>query len=53
MSSFTQLLQHVFFKWIMSDVLEGHDGKVSVGGRTITNLRVACDTDALSEEQQE
>ena len=28
---------------IMSDALEEHDGKVSIGGRNITNLRFADD----------
>ena len=37
----------------MSDALEKHDGKVSVGGRNITNLRFADDIDALAEEEQE
>ena len=35
----------------MSDALEEHDGKVSIGGRNITNLRFAID--ALAEEEQE
>ena len=30
-----------------------HDGKVSIGGRNITNLLFADDTDALAEEEQE
>ena len=30
-----------------------HDGKVSIGGRNITNLLFADDTDALAEEKQE
>ena len=34
----------------MSDAL---DGKVSIGGRNITNLRFADDIDALAEEEQE
>ena len=38
---------------IMSDALKVHDGKVSIGGRTITNLRFADDIDALAEEEQE
>ena len=38
---------------IMSDALEEHDGKVSIGGRNITNLRFANDIDALAEEEQE
>ena len=37
----------------MSDTLEEHDGKVSIGGRTITNLRFANDSDALAEEEEE
>ena len=37
----------------MSDALEEHDGKVSIGGRNITNLRFAKDIDALAEEEQE
>ena len=37
----------------MSDALEEHDGKVSIGGRNITNLRCADDIDALAEEEQD
>ena len=37
----------------MPDALEEHDGKVSIGGRNITNLRFADDIDALAEEEQE
>ena len=37
----------------MSDALEEHDGKVSIGGRNITNLRFADDIDALAEEEHE
>ena len=33
--------------------LEEHDGKVSIGGRNITNLRFADDIDALAEEELE
>ena len=52
MSSVTHPLQH-FLERIMSDALEEHDGKVSIGGRNITNLRFADDIDALAEEDQE
>ena len=52
MSSVTHPHQH-FFERIMSDALEEHDGKVSIGGRNITNLRFADDIDALAEEEQE
>ena len=36
----------------MSDALEEHDGKVSIGGRNTTNLRFADDIDAQAEEEQ-
>ena len=39
----------IFLERIMSDALEEHDGKVSIGGRNITNLRFADDIDALAE----
>ena len=37
----------------MPDAQEEHDGKVSIGGRNITNFRFADDIDALAEEEQE
>ena len=37
----------------MSDPLEEHDGKASIGDRNITNLRFADDIDALAEKKQE
>ena len=37
----------------MSDALEEHDGKVSIGSRNITNLRSANEIDVLAEEEQE
>ena len=45
-------LFYIFLKRIMSDALEEHDGKVSIGSRTITNLWFANDIDALAEEEQ-
>ena len=42
MSSVTHPLQHF-----------SYDGKVSTGGRNITNLRLADDIDALAEKEQE
>ena len=45
-------LFNIFLERIMSDALEEHDGKVSIGGRNITNLRFADDIDALAEEEQ-
>ena len=47
------LLSPIFLERFMSDALEEHDGKVSIGGRIITNLRFADDIDALAEEEQE
>ena len=51
MSSVT--LFNIFLERIMSDAVEEHDGKVSIGCRNITNLRFADDIDALAEEEQE
>ena len=46
-------LFNVFLERIMSDALEERDGKASIGGRNITNLRFIDDIDALAEEEQE
>ena len=46
-------LFNIFLERIMPDALEEHDGKVSIGGRNITNLRFADDIDAVAEEEQE
>ena len=32
--------------------LEDHEGTVSIGGRTITNLRIADDIDGLAGEEK-
>ena len=40
-------------KRIMSDVLEEHGRRVSIGSRNITNLEIASDIDAQAEEEQE
>ena len=37
----------------MTDALEDHEGTVSIGGRTITNLRFAGDTGGLEGEKEE
>ena len=44
---------HIRLLHVLFDALEEHDGKVSIGRRTITNLWFADDTDALAEEEQE
>ena len=46
-------LFNIFLERIISDTLEEHDGKASIGGRNIANLRFDNDTDALAEEEQE
>ena len=37
----------------MTDALEDDEGTVSIGGRTITNLRFADDIDGLAGEEEE
>ena len=37
----------------MADALKDHEGTVSIGGRTITNLRFADDIDGLAGQEQE
>ena len=37
----------------MTDALEDHEGTVSIGGRTITNLRFSDDMDGLAGEEEE
>ena len=51
MSYVTKPLPH-FLEWLMPDALEEHNGKVSIGGSKITNLRFADDTNGLAEEEQ-
>ena len=42
------ILFNIFLERIMTDALEDYEGTVSIGGRTITNLRSADDIDGLS-----
>ena len=37
----------------MTDALEDHEGTVSIGGRTITNVRFADDIDGFAEVEEE
>ena len=53
MSTLTHPLQHISGKRIMTDASEDHKGTVSIGGRTITNLRFADDIDGLAGEEEE
>ena len=43
----------IFLDRIMTDALEDHEDTVSIGGRTITNLRFADDIDGLAGEDEE
>ena len=38
---------------IMTDALEDHEGTVSIGGRTLANLRFADDIDGFAGEEEE
>ena len=46
-------LFNIFLERITTDALEDHEGTVSIGGRTITNLRFADDIDDLAGEEEE
>ena len=41
-----------FLEIVTTDALEDHEGTVSIGGRTITNLRFADDINGLAEEEE-
>ena len=47
------ILFDIFLERIMTDALEDHEVTVSIGGRTITNLRFADDIDGLAGEEEE
>ena len=46
-------LFNIFLERIMTDALEDNEGTVSIGGRTIINLRFADDIDGLAGEEEE
>ena len=46
-------LFNIFLERIMTDDLENRKGSVSIGGRTMTNLRFADDIDALAGNEDE
>ena len=39
------ILFNIYLERIMTDALEDHEGTVSIGGRTVTNLHFADDID--------
>ena len=43
---------NIFLERIMADALEDHEGTVSIGGRTITNLHFTDDIDGLAGEEE-
>ena len=49
----SQTLFKIFFENIMIGALQDDKGNVSIGGRTITNLRYADDMDGLAGEEEE
>ena len=46
-------LFNTFLERIITDALEDHEGTLSIGGRTITNLRFADDSDSLAGKEEE
>ena len=44
---------NIFLELIMTDALEDHEGTVSTGGRTITNIRFADDINGSAGEEEE
>ena len=52
MSTLTHPLQHISGK-DHDRRLRDHEGTVSIGGRTITNIRFAADIDGLAGEEEE
>ena len=46
-------LFNIFLERITTDALEDHEDTVSIGGRTISNLRFADDVDGLAGEEEE
>ena len=43
---------NMFLERIMTDALEDHEGTVSIGGRTIANIRFADDIDGVAGEKE-
>ena len=46
-------LFNIFLERIMTDALQEHEGTISIGGRTVTNLRFADDIDGLAGREEE
>ena len=50
---FSPTVFNIFLERIMTDAVEDHEGTVSIGGRTITNLCFADDIGGLAGEEEE
>ena len=46
-------LFNIFLERTMTDAIEDHEGTISIGGRTITNLRYTDDIDGLAGKEEE
>ena len=53
MSILSPTLFNIFLERIMTDALEDHESTVSIGDRTITNLRFVDDIEGLAGEEEE
>ena len=51
--SLSQTFFNIFLERIMCEALDGHEGRVSIGGRLITNFRFADDIVVNVEEEEE
>ena len=49
----TEQTFNIILERIKTDALEGREGTASIGGKSITNLRVADDIDGLAGEEEE
>ena len=50
---FSPTLFNIFLEKIMCEALDDHEGRVSIGGRLITNFRFADDSVVNAEEEEE
>ena len=46
------ILFNIYLERILTDAVEDHEGTVSIGGRTITNVRFADDIDGLAGKEE-
>ena len=53
MTFHSEELFSMFLKRIMTNAFQDHEGTVSIGGRTVTNLRFADGIDGLAGKEEE